>query len=110
MGSLVDEIFSLVPKTVVIVAKLPPNGNSATEANIETFNADLDSMALARLGKKLLVWNMHDSLSLTTDIGQDGLHPTDAGYQKLAGLFYDAVLTTGDWIYSRSAVKKQYSS
>ncbi len=42
-----------------------------------------------------------DTSDLTlTDIGPDGIHPTDAGYRKIAGAFLDAykVALSNDWI------------
>lgn len=95
MGTLVDAIFALVPNTFIIVAKIPPNGNAATEANVKIYNKGLDTMAAARPFRRLKVWNMHDSISVKTDLLADGLHPNDSGYMKLAGLFYDAVLRAG---------------
>lgn len=99
MGNLVDDLFTLVPGTFVVVAKLPPNGYPEVEARIRILNAGLDTMAMARPNTKLLVWNMHDPLSLKTDISGDGLHPTDEGYKKLGALFYGALMKASPGVW-----------
>lgn len=95
MGVLVDQIFSTVPNVTVLVAKLPPNGNSAVEANIQLFNANLERMIDARPRAKLLLADMHSALNVKTDIGADGLHPNDGGYQKIATVWENTIA----WAY-----------
>lgn len=92
MGSLVDSITTLVPGVTTIIAKLPPLGDAAAEANAVTLNADLDEVVNARPGAKLIVWDMHTPLSVTTDINSDGVHPNDVGFEKIAGLYGDAIV------------------
>jgi lysophospholipase L1-like esterase len=91
MGVLVDYIFNTVPNTTILVAKLPPNGNAATEANVKIFNANLDKMAAARPRAKLLLANMHAALDPATDLIADGLHPNDAGYKKIATVWENTI-------------------
>jgi lysophospholipase L1-like esterase len=95
MGVLVDQIFNAVPNTTVLVAKLPPNGNAATEANVKIFNTNLDKMASARPRAKLLLADMHAALDPATDLIADGLHPNDAGYQKIATVWENTIA----WAY-----------
>lgn len=63
----------------------PPKGMGAP--NLGRFNAALREMA-AKKGAILVDVNaqMPDSL-----IGQDGLHPTEEGYQRLAEIYLDAI-------------------
>jgi acyl-CoA thioesterase I len=76
----------------VMLATLPPQrpapGSKANPpALLSRYNNDLRAMA-ARKGAILVDVNGLFPVSL---IGQDGLHPTDAGYQKLAEIFADAI-------------------
>lgn len=95
MGVLVDQIFSSVPNVTVLVAKLPPNGNSAIEANGQLFNANLEKMVAARPRAKLMLADMHSALDVKTDIGADGQHPNDGGYKKIATVWENAIA----WAY-----------
>ena len=76
----------------VMLATLPPErpgpGSKAAPADLLTrYNAALRTMA-AKKGAQLIDVNATFPLDL---IGQDGLHPTEAGYQRLAEIFYDAI-------------------
>lgn len=95
MGELVDQIFDSVVNVTILVAKLPPNSNAATEANIEIFNANLDKMVAARPRAKLMLADVHSALTVSTDLLADGLHPNDAGYKKIAAVWEEAIA----WAY-----------
>jgi lysophospholipase L1-like esterase len=75
----------------VMVATLPPQRlggrNTADPELLDKFNRDLRLMA-SKKGAQLIDVNTMLPLSL---IGEDGLHPTEQGYQKLAEIFFDAV-------------------
>jgi lysophospholipase L1-like esterase len=76
----------------VIVATLPPQrsgGNSKGNAGplLSKYNNDLKTM-VSRRGAMLIDVNALLPLSL---IGQDGLHPTEAGYQMMAETFLEVI-------------------
>jgi lysophospholipase L1-like esterase len=74
----------------VMVATIPPQrlgGKTAAPGLVDKFNRDLRLMA-SKKGAQLVDVNAMLPLSL---IGQDGLHPTEEGYQKLAEIFFDAI-------------------
>jgi lysophospholipase L1-like esterase len=75
----------------VMVATLPPQrpgGRSvAAPGMVERYNNELKMMA-SKKGAILIDVNVLLPLSF---IGQDGLHPTEGGYQKLAEIFLGAV-------------------
>jgi lysophospholipase L1-like esterase len=79
----------------VIVATLPPQRANGTPPRasagplLAKYNTELKTMA-ARKGAMLVDVNALCPLSL---IGQDGLHPTEGGYQKLAEIFADVIKT-----------------
>lgn len=79
-----------------------PSANATNNARVQAFNAQLPAIASAEAsaGKNVRLVDLNSSLT-TADIGADGVHPTDAGYVKLANLWYSglqAALGTGqDW-------------
>lgn len=76
----------------VMVATIPPQRpgpgtKTSTPDLLSRYNADLRTMA-AKKGAQLVDVNALLPVSL---IGQDGLHPTEAGYDRLAEIFLDAI-------------------
>jgi lysophospholipase L1-like esterase len=80
----------------VMLATLPPQrpgvGTKTTTPDLlARYNSNLRAMVTkkgAELGVQLVDVNVLLPVSL---IGQDGLHPTEAGYDKLAEIFLDAI-------------------
>jgi lysophospholipase L1-like esterase len=78
----------------VFIASLPPprpgGVNSINPMHIVDFNVRLRSMAM---GETAVYVDLHSALStnVTTYIGVDGLHPTEAGYRRIAEEFFAAV-------------------
>jgi lysophospholipase L1-like esterase len=78
----------------VFLATLPPprsgGRNTISDATIRSFNSRLSSIAR---GEGAILVDLYGALSssVTTYIGADGLHPTEAGYQKMAETFFNAI-------------------
>jgi len=74
-----------------MVATLPPqrrdSPKGAGAALLDRYNEGLRGMA-AKKGAILVDVNAH---VLVDQIGQDGLHPTEAGYQQIAEVFREAL-------------------
>ena len=74
-----------------MVATLPPQRPGAPKAGAATFlnryNDALKSMA-ANKGAQLVDVGAQIPLA---EIGQDGLHPTEAGYQHMAEIWLEAI-------------------
>jgi lysophospholipase L1-like esterase len=74
-----------------MVATLPPQRagapKAATATAVDRFNVALKTMA-AKKGAQLIDVN---ALLPLSEIGQDGLHPTEAGYQHMAEIWLDAI-------------------
>jgi acyl-CoA thioesterase-1 len=94
----------------VIVATLPPQRPSGSPPRggagplLAKYNNELKAMA-ARKGAMLVDVNALCPLSL---IGQDGLHPTEGGYQKLAEIFADVIKTR--WEVTSSTASQRSSA
>jgi len=92
MGVLIDRLFDAIPGIVVIVTTLPPMADAGHEATTIVFNANLTSLihTYQRAGKLARIVDAHSQWFTVADL-QDGLHLTDAGYLKLARVFYDGL-------------------
>lgn len=84
LGVLIDQCYAACPDAVIIVAQLTPAASNVTQGNVDIFNPTIPDLVASRVsnGTKALVVNMEDYV--TTDDLVDGLHPTDAGYVKMA--------------------------
>ncbi|KIN00783.1 carbohydrate esterase family 3 protein [Oidiodendron maius Zn] len=94
LGAMIDRINSALPHTVVLVSTLIPNLNAAAEANIQTINAALPAMVKQRTDAGALVYlaDMHNGYITDADLTQsDGTHPNNAGYVKMANVWYSAI-------------------
>jgi lysophospholipase L1-like esterase len=92
VGAMEDMVRSATGRQIpVLIGTLPPqrpDGPKAGAAGFLTrYNDALHAMAAAK-GAGIVDVFAQFPLS---DIGQDGLHPTEAGYQRLAGIWLDAL-------------------
>jgi lysophospholipase L1-like esterase len=83
-----DAGFRAIP---VMIGTLPPQRPGAAKATdadlLDRFNRAVKDMA-AKKGAEIVDVN---ALLPIAEIGQDGLHPTEAGYQRLAEIWLDAI-------------------
>ena len=92
MGAMEDLVRDATGRGIqVFLATIPPQrlgGSRAARAGlVDKYNGELKVMA----GKKgAMVVDVNALLPLSL-IGQDGLHPTEAGYQLLAEIFTEAI-------------------
>ena len=92
VGSMEDLVKDTVRRGIpILLATLPPQRAGAPKAGgvpyLEKYNNDLKTMA-GKKGAIIVDVNAQFPLAL---IGQDGLHPTELGYQRLADIFFDAI-------------------
>lgn len=94
LGALLDQIISTCPDAVVVLAKITPIADGAAESRARTFNSAIDTVAQSRInaGHKVVVVDMQNSRNgLTAGDLTDGLHPTNAGYAKMANVWWDGL-------------------
>jgi hypothetical protein len=70
------------------VAQIIPHADPVKEARIQTFNAAIPGIVASR-GSKVHLVDMHSALT-TADLA-DGVHPSAAGYDKMADVWYAAL-------------------
>lgn len=99
LNSLVGDIFALRPDTTVFVSNLTPI-TGAPAANYSTkvtdFNAGVPEIvaAYAAQGRKAYLVDMYSALT-AADITADGIHPNQAGYDKMATTWFGALTSQG---------------
>ncbi|MFF1823620.1 FG-GAP-like repeat-containing protein [Kribbella sp. NPDC058245] len=87
LAKLIDDLTAAAPQTPVLVSTLVPASNPTTQARIEDYNSHVTEIVNDRreAGKRVVEVDMG---ALTTADLRDGLHPNDAGYEKMADAFY----------------------
>jgi hypothetical protein len=90
ISSLIDTIFTTCPDAALIVASLTPLTGTGLQANVDTFNTALTQLVNTRkaAGQHILLASM--SSVLASDL-IDGIHPTDAGYVKMANAWFPVI-------------------
>jgi acyl-CoA thioesterase I len=92
VGSLEDMVKSATRQQIpVLLATLPPQRPGGPKAHAAEFlaryNAELKEMAVK---KGATIVDVHAQFPMS-EVGQDGLHPTESGYQRLAEIWMDAL-------------------
>lgn len=91
LAILIDRLFATIPGVTILASTLLPT--SVEPARGKIFNANLPAMIKSRqaAGKKILLVDMSSSFFSMADITADGIHPTDAGYEKMAAVWYQGI-------------------
>jgi lysophospholipase L1-like esterase len=94
VGSLEDMVKSATRQQIpVLLATLPPQRPGGPKAHaaefLSRYNAELKEMASK---KGATIVDVHAQFPMS-EVGQDGLHPTESGYQRLAEIWMDALKT-----------------
>jgi lysophospholipase L1-like esterase len=89
LGALIDQILAKKPTTQVLVSKLIPSADAATQTRIDAYNAAIPGIVASKGPRVHLV----DMAGITTADLFDLLHPTDLGYAKMSDRWYP-VLTS----------------
>jgi lysophospholipase L1-like esterase len=89
LADLLDEIQTLQPEALLVVAQLTPFPGSANQ--VQTYNAAIPPLIEARAarGDHIVLVDMHTDFPASS-IG-DGVHPNVAGYELMAERWYAAI-------------------
>lgn len=102
LSTLLDHITNTKPAAEVFVAQIIPLSNAGQDAAARTFNAAIPGIVQSKVnaGKRVRLVDMHSALT-TADL-IDGIHPTATGYDKMATVWYNALLSVPGSIGSPS--------
>jgi lysophospholipase L1-like esterase len=93
LGSLLDSIATHGPSVKVIVGSIPPIDVSVAgptvSSNVNVYNAGIPAVVMAR-GANFSFVDINAALT-TSDLA-DGVHPTDAGYDKISPVWLAGIL------------------
>ncbi|HVT83491.1 MAG TPA: GDSL-type esterase/lipase family protein [Phycisphaerae bacterium] len=102
LNLLITRLVQLDPTATLIVSSIPAASNSNAyktasvtdlPAAIQAYNAAIPGVVAQHqaLGQHVVFFDMYSKLSLS-DLGSDGLHPTQAGYNKIGSAFAAALV------------------
>ncbi|SLM38138.1 SGNH hydrolase-type esterase domain [Lasallia pustulata] len=97
LGSLIDEIVGECPDAAVLVAQIIQSANSDTEARIQDYNSQIPGVVADRANQGQHVMVVDMSSIGGSDLSSDGTHPTDAGYQIMAGIWLNGLQTADSY-------------
>lgn len=83
LAALIDQIIAADPGVTVLVAQVVCNSDPTVEARIVSYNNQIPAIVQARVNAGKHVYTVSMSALTTADLN-DGLHPSDGGYQKMA--------------------------
>jgi hypothetical protein len=94
LASMLEEIYTAVPTTMIIVGKLLPNRSPIGGNNTLIYNSNIDLVVsnFTEQGRKIASVDMYSAWFSLDDIGKDGTHPTEFGYLKMARVFYTGIV------------------
>lgn len=99
---LIDQYEARAGKEVIvflalIINRVKPWSPGSPAAITTTFNNGIKAMAQTRIasGDKIVIVDMENDAGFEyttlTDMAPDGVHPNDAGYSKMAGLWFTSI-------------------
>jgi lysophospholipase L1-like esterase len=105
LGSLIDEIAQVSPNTYLMVSSITPldgpRSNDTQNAEVTEYNSLIPALVNDKVaeGKQVFYVNAGGSLTLSdmngtntaTSPNNDGIHPTEDGYNALGDAWYDEV-------------------
>jgi lysophospholipase L1-like esterase len=91
LSGLIDHITATAPTAEVFVATIIPLANSGQEQAVQRYNATIPGIVQSKVaaGKHVHVVDMHAALTAADLV--DGIHPTAAGYDKMAAVWFAAL-------------------
>jgi lysophospholipase L1-like esterase len=89
---IADARTGLAPDARLIVARIPPRKNKPDDHTTRWYNEQLDAVVARHVAKdeKLTLVDMYAPLE-PSDLA-DGVHPTQSGYDKIAKVWFDAIV------------------
>jgi hypothetical protein len=89
-------LFNTIPGVTIVASTLLPNANPKTQANVEIYNRKIPNVVRGRqtAGKQIVYVEFSSSPSSfsLSGLSADGTHPMDAGYIKMAEVWYQGIV------------------
>ena len=100
LGTLIDSIFTQLPKVLLVVARPIPSQDDALNQRLQTYGAAIPDVVKARAdaGKHILLVDMYPVLAsqsnYKTTLLQDTYHPNTAGYALIGARWYEVLASS----------------
>ncbi|KAI2624838.1 carbohydrate esterase family 3 protein [Hypoxylon sp. NC1633] len=108
MTNMLNDLYKESPKATVILSTLIVNRNPEVQKRVQNVNSQLKALStrFELFGKRLVLVDMQsDKGPKLDDLNKDGTHPTDAGYKKMANLWYEGIKEADERSYLTEAQK-----
>ncbi|CAH0056213.1 unnamed protein product [Clonostachys solani] len=94
MNDLFNYLWAITPDSTIILSTLVINRNAAVDDRVRQINTQYTNLAntLRSQGRKIVLVDMHGSNGPQSNEMSDDTHPNDAGFQKMANIFYQGIL------------------
>lgn len=97
ISTISNKSTGLRPNAKLILAEITPivgTVNGGTDAVAQAYNQSVASLVASHdaLGENVSLVNMHSALNPSTDM-YDQLHPNNAGYDKMAQVWFNGITT-----------------
>ncbi len=106
MDGLVGFLYETSPEATVVLSTLLPNANDGAEPRVDDVNAQFRQLVADHqaAGRPIVLVDFQGEGGLTLDDIQDGTHPSDAGYAKMAPLWFNGLLDADSRGFLKPAV------
>lgn len=96
LDQLVGHLLTAHHVKWVFVSSIIALADPALNAEVETYNAGIEQKVLERQSQgQPVVWvDMYRDAGVSTQELGDGIHPDDPGYEKMANVWYRAIIRT----------------
>ncbi|KAI1099184.1 carbohydrate esterase family 3 protein [Jackrogersella minutella] len=94
MTSLLDDVYKDSPRATVVLSTLLANANATVQARVEDFNDQIRTVAdrFRAAKRRLVLVDMQGTAGpRIADLNKDGTHPTDAGYARMANVWFAGI-------------------
>lgn len=94
MEQLLQVLYDAGPEATVILSTLLVNGDEDANTRTTEVNEQIKQLVADQqeAGRPIVLVDFQGENGLTLDDIQDGVHPTDDGYAKMAPLWFDALV------------------
>ncbi|KAI1258651.1 carbohydrate esterase family 3 protein [Xylariaceae sp. FL1019] len=95
MTSLLDDLYAKSPRATVILSTLLVRADATMQLRTVSINSQIKTVAAAQQAKnrRLVLVDMESSSGPVVGDLVDGVHPDDAGYVKMANIWFDGIKT-----------------
>lgn len=94
ISHLTDTIWQLSPGCTIILSSLLINREPTVDQRIQALNTEIQALTCQKAseGRRIVFVNMHgDQGPILEDLVEDGTHPNDEGYQKMANIWFHGI-------------------